>query len=795
MFAAGFGVVALAATMSWFGVNDLLGATREVRSIHERLETFDALLVDLVDVETSARGFVISGQESYLEPYHRAAAAFPEHVRRLYQLFAGDPLRFAQLAELLQLEAHRLARSAEVVRLRREAGADAARSLVANGHGHELMQQARGVLAKLRAGEAARLAQLTGWSDRSALRALELTLGSAVAMALLVLIGTLVLTRSITLPLGRLARAAMRISQGEWPAIARERNDEIGDLADALSAMARARREVEERMRMLIDHAPDAFLIADLEGRYIDVNLAACELLGYQRDELVGKTIMDLIPSEDVPRLFAVRKALMVAGTVDVSEWSLLRKDGTRVPVEVSAKILGDGRWQAFGRDISERKRAQVERERLLEREREGRQRLQAIREAVLAISPLATRSIGKTIDALHAIVDQARQLTHADFAGLRVGTERDRPFDPWVWSGLSEAEAVAIGARLQPGGALAGPTGHDRALRIEQVGGSPEDTGAPPGELAVEALLTMPIRRKGVAIGSLSIAKRPGAPPFTSEDREIVELLVAHAAVAIENAKLYDELQAAVAAREDLLAIVSHDLRSPLNAILLREDVLARKRGSDRDLTEHARWVRRSIGNMHRMIQALLDVASLDAGRLALKLEASDVREVVDEVVDALAPIAAEAGIALECRVPDRHVARFDRERVAQVVYNLVGNAVKFTPPGGRITIAAEASADELHVSVTDTGRGIEPEVLPHVFERYFTTEHGGRGTGLGLHIARGIIEAHGGRIWVSSTLGEGATFHFTIPTQPAVPEEADLATPVNHGRSPADLSADRHG
>ncbi len=583
MFATGFGVVALATAGSWSGANTLLDTTREVRAIHERLDICDALLGDLVDVETGARGFVITGQESYLGPHDRAAARLGENVRRLTGLLVGDPAQLARIDALLEVEARRLAHSDEVVRARREAGAEAAAALVATGLGHTLMTQAREMLADLRGAEHARLAELIRRSDGSARRAFALIVGSAIAMALLALAGTIALARSITRPLDKLASAANRMSHGEWPAIARERADEIGDLAEALSAMARARREAEERMHALLDHAPDAVFVAAPDGRYLDINVAASELLGYPRDELIGRTMADLVAAQDAPRLAAMRRALL-AGAVDVAEWTMVRRDGTPVSVEVSAKVLRDGRCQAFVRDITERKRAQA-------------------------------------------------------------------------------------------------------------------------------------------------------------------------------------ELQAAVAAREELLAVVSHDLKNPLNAILLREDLLERQHAGDRELADHGRWVRRAVGNMQRLIRDLLDAASLDAHRLMLDLEAGDLGAVVDEVVDALGPIATEAGIEIERRLPEACTARFDRERLAQVVYNLVGNAVKFTPARGRITISAAARSAELHVTVTDTGRGIAPEVLPRIFERYFTTEHGRRGTGLGLHIAKGIVEAHGGRIWATSVPGEGATFHFTIP------------------------------
>lgn len=768
MFATGLGVVGLVAAMSWFGASVLLETTREVRTIHERLETLDAVLNDLVDVETGARGYVITGQDSFLEPYHQGRQALPEHLERLTELVAREPEQAARMRALADVEARRLAHAAELVRLRRTEGPAAARALVESGRGGALMREARAKVAEMRATEAARLTQLTGRSDRSTGLALVLIAGSALGMGLLVLIGTLVLSRSITRPLQALARAAKRIGDGEWPAIALDRSDEIGELAEAMAEMARARRAAEAHTRALVDHAPDAFFLADLDGRYIDVNIAAAKLLGYQRNELIGKAIMDVIPPEDVPRLAEVRQALLVPGTVHVAEWSLVRKDHTRVATEVSAKILADGRWQAFARDITERTRMREARERAFELERDHRRRLQAIRESVLAISPLATASPGKTPEVLHSIIEQARRLTAADYAAIGVGTDPDKPFDPWVWSGLGADEVAAIGVRPRPRGILGWVCFHGQALRLDRVADHPEARRLPPGHPPLGPFLGMPIHRQGSAVGNLYLAKPPGASPFTSDDQANVELLAIHATVAIENARLYDEVQAAVAAREELLAVVSHDLKNPLNAILLREELLARKRSGDAELVDHACSIRRSIVNMQRLICGVLDAASLDAGHLTLDIEANDFRAVADEVLDVMGPIAAEARVTLACRVAPELRAHFDRERLAQVVYNLLGNAVKFTPAGGRIELDATASPTELLVTVTDTGRGIAPEVLPHIFERYFTTEHGRQGTGLGLHIARGIVEGHGGRIWATSVPGKGATFHFTIPADP---------------------------
>jgi signal transduction histidine kinase len=279
-----------------------------------------------------------------------------------------------------------------------------------------------------------------------------------------------------------------------------------------------------------------------------------------------------------------------------------------------------------------------------------------------------------------------------------------------------------------------------------------------------MDAFLGAPIRHHGRAVGNLYLAKPPGEAPFTEEDRSVVELLAGHAAIAIENARLYDELQTVIRAREDLIAVVSHDLKNPLSAIAMREQLLERQ--EDRRLTEHAQSVRRSVATALRLIAGLLDMARLDAGQLQLDLADHDLVALVDDVIDVLAPIARDRGVTIERSVPPGASVRCDRERVTQVLSNLIANAIKFTPEKGTITIGAARADSELVLAISDTGVGIAPDALAHVFERYFTRDRG-RGTGLGLHIAKALVEAHGGRIWATSEVEKGSTFFFTLPMQ----------------------------
>ena len=580
---AGFAVVLLVAVMSLIGAAGLVDTIDKVersRTVDTRL---DRVLEDLIDIETGTRGYVLTGVDSFLAPYDRASHALPADLLALRKAIAATGATPERDDQLELLVTPKLAHAAEIVEKRRTEGLLPAAAMVGESQGKMLMDDARRLIGEMDSAEEVQLRIYTARERTRARRTLMLVLVSTVGMGLVVLLGVLMVRRSLTTPLAALAVAARRAGRGEWDTSLEQRNDEFGDLERAFAEMVEARRAAELHARQLVDDAPEPFFLANLEGQFTDVNRAACQLLDYSRDELLDKSINDLIPAEDVPRLAAENTKLRVPGAVHVGEWHLRARSGQLIPVEVSSKIFPDGRWQAFVRDLRDRK--------LLEEERQN-----------------------------------------------------------------------------------------------------------------------------------------------------------------------------ALLAREGLIAVVSHDLKNPLNAIQLRNRLIERNLGDPKAL-EHCASVRRSVDTMQRMIRGLLDSASLEAGRLRLELEDHDLGEIVDEVLDVLAPVAGDAGIELRGRVERGKRIRFDRDRIAQVLYNLIGNALKFTPSGGTVTVKAEYRVDDVLVSVIDTGAGIASEALPRIFDRFFTS--GGRvgGTGLGLEIAKGLVESHGGTIWASSTQGDGSTFSFTLP------------------------------
>ena len=230
--------------------------------------------------------------------------------------------------------------------------------------------------------------------------------------------------------------------------------------------------------------------------------------------------------------------------------------------------------------------------------------------------------------------------------------------------------------------------------------------------------------------------------------------------AVALEKA------ERAIRTREDVVAIVSHDLRNPLSTITMAASVL------ELDIPEqvradHVAIIKRAAANMNRLIIDLLDVSAIEAGRFAVEPEPTPVAPVLEETCRMMTGHADRKGQRLGCSVaPGLPEVLADRDRITQVLSNLIGNAVKFTPEGGTISVVAAPSGSEVVVTVENTGPSIPEEDLPRIFDRFWQARRRrGAGAGLGLAIAKGIVEAHGGRIWAASDVGEGAKFQFTIP------------------------------
>jgi signal transduction histidine kinase/DNA-binding response OmpR family regulator len=306
-------------------------------------------------------------------------------------------------------------------------------------------------------------------------------------------------------------------------------------------------------------------------------------------------------------------------------------------------------------------------------------------------------------------------------------------------------------------------------AAAVERLTGDAGVLGALANRGAQE-LLIVPLVARGRVIGIVQFLALASSRAARGDDMPFILDLARRAALAVDNALLYEEAQRATRARDDVLAIVSHDLRNPINTIQMSTSFLLdvlREPGADVPIIPQLQVMQRATRRANALIQDLLDVSRIDAGTLAVATTALDASMLISDAVLELEPLVEGKKLRFESSWtgPDLLVAA-DRSRIGQVFSNLVGNAIKFTKAGGLVRIEGSRRGEMADFDVIDTGGGIPPEHVPHLFDRFWQASQTSRtGAGLGLFIVKGIVEAHHGAIEVTSVEGEGTRFRFSIP------------------------------
>jgi PAS domain S-box-containing protein len=483
-------------------------------------------------------------------------------------------------------------------------------------------------------------------------------------------------------------------------------------------------RESEERFRLTIENAPIGMALVALDGRFVRVNQALCEITGYSAEELTQLTFQDITHPDDLETDIGLA-ARLARGEIPRYQFEkrYLRKDGSAVVVMLSASVLraanGEPRYYISQiEDITKRREAE-----------------DALRLSEAKFSGI----VSIASDAIVAVDERQRIIIFNDGAeGIFGYTKREMlgaSLDRLIPERFREVHRAHI-EQFARGSVTARPMGARRAIFGLRKDGS---------EFPAEASISK------VVVGGTTV--------LSVVLRDVTDRKETEAA-----------LMRAVVARDQVLGIVAHDLRNPLHTIIMQASLLER-RGPDperRDQTPRL-VISRSASRMNRLIQDLLDVALVEAGELKVERERLSATDLARHAVESQRPLATDAGLELVLEAADDAPTVFgDRNRLLQVFDNLIGNAIKFTPKGGRIAVGVKSGEHEVLFSVADTGRGVAPEHMPHIFDRFWqvATREKRLGAGLGLPITRGLVEAHGGRIWVESALGRGSTFFFTIPS-----------------------------
>jgi len=343
-----------------------------------------------------------------------------------------------------------------------------------------------------------------------------------------------------------------------------------------------------------------------------------------------------------------------------------------------------------------------------------------------------------------------------------------------------------------------------DDITKDPRYGHNPPYNGMPAGHLPVRSYLAVPVRhRSGEVVGGLFFG-HPAPGRFTEQHERLVAGIASWAAIGLENAQLYVGVQEASRLKDEFLATLSHELRTPLNAILGYARMVKSGIVSPERTLKAVDTIERNATSLTQIVEDVLDVSRIIAGKMRLNVQPVQLPRIIRDSVEAFGPAAEAKGLRIET-IFDAHppAVSGDPERLQQVIWNLISNAVKFTDRGGTIRVVLESTDRELTLTVSDTGVGIEPAFLPHMFERFrqadggTTRERGGLGLGLG--IARQLVEMHGGTIHAHSAgLGKGAAFTVRLPSAAAA--ERQQRSPIAEPASRAVFGttaevADLHG
>lgn len=575
------------------------------------------------------------------------------------------------------------------------------------------------------------------------------------------------------------------------------------DVTAQKEAECRLRRYVDE-IKDLYNHAPCGYHSLDLQGRYLEVNDTEAALLGYSREELIGKTFfMELLEEEGMRSFLNAFCRLREGGTLQQLEVKVRRKDGHLIPVLMNATALRDDRGQIIScrfslMDLTERKRAEESRDLTFRAEFARKEaEASAFRASFLAE---ATQALASSLDPDEVLNRIARLAVPqiCDWCIIDVVTE-DQQMERVIThcDPIVEKRALELNRkyppRLEDEGGSAGVIRDGRPVLVAEINeaGLKKFHRAPEYASFVRSLrpvsyMAVPITLRDKTIGAINFMSTSLGRHFTHSDLDLAAELGRRAALALENARLYRLAREAVATRDDFLSIASHELKTPITSLKLRLQMGLRSLHQNRPVTtetlgkvldiSHAQ-----VERLTSLIDDLLDISRIQAGKFSLNFEEVDLGELLNDVISRFSSDAAASRCMVSVRVPGRVLGHWDRTRMEQIVVNLFSNAIKYAP-GSRIVISAEQQAGHLRLSVKDSGPGIPLEKQGRIFDRYerVTTDKHTAGLGLGLFIVREIVQAHHGRIWLESSAGNGSNFIVEMPLDAEVPAPAAPHPPL---------------
>jgi PAS domain S-box-containing protein len=549
------------------------------------------------------------------------------------------------------------------------------------------------------------------------------------------------------------------------------------------------RRAERERARLaaIVEGSDDAIASKTLDGIVSSWNPAAASLFGYRPDEIIGKSIRLIIPPELQAEEDAILAQLRRGERVDHFETVRLAKDGTRLDVSLTISPIRDPGGEIVGaskilRNITARKRS-------AKRLREEIQVRELLGDAAQAV-------IGAQLDlekVVQVITDAAREITGAAFGAFFYNV-RDELGESYRLYTISGVPREAFSGFPQPRNTgVFGPTFRGEAsVRSADItadpryGHNPPHHGMPEGHLPVRSYLAVPVKAaSGEVLGGLFFG-HPEPGVFTERAERLVAAVAAQAAVAVDSARAHQALQREIDQRkkaeqalsqvnrqkDEFLAMLAHELRNPLAPIRNATELLSHMLPSDANVQAALGMLKRQGEHLSRLVDDLLDVSRITTGRIHLKCKPTDLAAVITQAMETVEPQVREKrhSVSITALSYEPLYVEGDFARLVQCVGNILANAIKYTESGGEIRVRTHGDKDSAFIEISDTGGGIPPELLPHVFDLFVqndrTLDRAQGGLGVGLAVVKRLIEMHKGEVTARSRgLGRGSTFEMRLP------------------------------
>ena len=529
--------------------------------------------------------------------------------------------------------------------------------------------------------------------------------------------------------------------------------------------------EVEQAMlAAIITSSDDAIISKTLDGMITSWNNSAERLFGYSADEAIGRHITMIIPKNRLNEETVIIGKIRNNEKLEHFETIRLTKDGRLIPISLTVSPIRSSDGKVIGaskivRDIGEQKVAESKLKDYAEN---------------LEVLNMVGRIISEDLDVqsiLQKVTDATTQLTGASFGAFfhNVINEKGESYMLYTLSGAPREAFEKFG--MPRNTAVFAPTFNGEGIvRVDDITKDPRyghnapHNGMPKGHLPVVSYLAVPvISKSGIVVGGLFFG-HPEPAKFTAEHEQLIASVAAQAAIALENAKLYEEIKVLNAKKDEFIGLASHELKTPVTSINGYLQIIEKEMNPEDRVFSFINKARAQVGKLSGLISDLLDVSKIQTGQLPLTLAKFDLVPVLKEVCEVMQQTNRTHELKLV--YPEKPLLVYaDQQRIEQVIINLISNSVKYSPGKDSIVIRAGISGSDIQVSVMDFGIGIPADQHDQIFSRFYRVANSAQhisGLGIGLYISYEIVYRHNGKMWLESEPGKGSTFFFSLPLTP---------------------------